>query len=357
MFKAEVIADSISPRGHRLTTFLITFPRFILAELNTHRMLSRNSASSRAIRLAKMLQAVMDSPMVPMRWMKEHSGMQGTEYFGDETCEEAWLKIDRCFGYEQYKNMKATEYLNKLWLMARDSMISIAEEMGSLGVTKQICNRLLEPFMWHTVLISGTEWGNFFALRAHEAAEIHMEHLAQLMLKAYNSSTPRQLMEGGWHIPFGDSFDSMPSRTEIGAIIYEINNNGLKVSEETIDNALIDAATARCAQTSYTVIGSEGKPSSFESLLRLTYRLKNAGHMSPFEHCARVMNEEEYYSNIRGTMVKDSVPDAEWWYPEEEDSDVFGWCGNYRGFIQYRKMLPGENRTDDRILNKEETVI
>ena len=80
---AEIIADSKNQFGDRITTFILTFPRIVLAEFNTHRMLSRNSASSRAIPFEKMVQMVQDDPFIPIKWMKDHKGMQGTEYFSD----------------------------------------------------------------------------------------------------------------------------------------------------------------------------------------------------------------------------------------------------------------------------------
>src|ERR1700722_20098868 len=95
MIKAKIIADSINPCGNRLTTFVLEFPRMILAELNTHRMFSRNSASSRAIPFETMLKSVRENPFIPMRFQKEHKGMQGTEYFESEAhdmCVADWLR-------------------------------------------------------------------------------------------------------------------------------------------------------------------------------------------------------------------------------------------------------------------------
>ena len=170
MIKAEIIADSVNQFGNRLTTFIVVFPRIVLAEFNTHRMLSRNSASSRAIPFDKMLKMVQENPFIPIKWMKDHSGMQGNEFM-----EHGVHDIADC------------------WLRARDEAIEHAKELSQRGLTKQVCNRLLEPFMWHTVIVTASEWENFFALRAHPAAEIHIQDLAHKMLDAYNTSTPKQL--------------------------------------------------------------------------------------------------------------------------------------------------------------------
>jgi len=173
--EAKIVADSLSPANHRLTTFVVTFPRIILAELNTHRVLSRNSASSRAIQFERMIEAVENNPFIPIRWMKDHKGMQGTEYVEDQ---------------------KEIDLLVLEWLGARDEAVDCAVKLSELGVTKQICNRLLEPFMWHTAIITASEFENFFALRNHEAAEIHIAELARVMMEEYNNSTHKLLKEG-----------------------------------------------------------------------------------------------------------------------------------------------------------------
>lgn len=158
---AEIVADSIC-NGHRITTMLLTFPRFILPELLTHRMFSRNSASSRAIPFGKMVKMVEEDPFIPIAWQKDHKGMQGTEYWTDDDT----VTIDEGDEYERYaKIYSATEHFITEWLEARDLAIAQSYELNRLGVTKQLCNRLLEPFMWHTVLLTSTEFENFFKLR------------------------------------------------------------------------------------------------------------------------------------------------------------------------------------------------
>lgn len=145
MISAKVVADSICPRGNRLTTLEVIMPRYILAEFNTHRMFSRNSASSRAIRFEKMVQSIEENPFIPYAWQKDHAGMQGTEYITDKS------EI-------QGKRL--------MWLSARDKAIEGAKALNNAGVTKQLCNRLLEAYMYHKVLVSATEWSNFMELRA-----------------------------------------------------------------------------------------------------------------------------------------------------------------------------------------------
>ena len=158
---AEIVADSISPQGHRITTLLLTYPRFIHGEVMTHRLLSRNSASSRAIPFKKMVKMVKEDPFIPIAWQKDHKGMQGTEYITDsdhsEVCQEDWLEARDATIFSAVRLNSGFHIFKKV----EDS----TEEDREDRVTKQLCNRLLEPFMWHTVLVTATEWDNFFELR------------------------------------------------------------------------------------------------------------------------------------------------------------------------------------------------
>ena len=407
MISAKVIADSILKPDYdnnpvsRITTMIVTFPRFILAEFNTHRMFSRNSASSRAIPFEKMLEVVQNNPFIPIAWQKHHKGMQGTEYFGGETCAEAWSLIDRAWGYSEYENKLAVDQLQKEWLNARDNAVQQAKYLSELEVTKQLCNRLLEPFMWHTVLVTATEWENFFYLRCPKyslfsenmplefrsrkdllkyvnqveapefknqydnlteldwlscnkgQSEIHMMALAEAMWDAYNESTPKQLKAGEWHIPFGDDINK--------SLIFNIYKDGeLTIHtkplagfsgthdavEKWYQEQFVKIATARCARVSYTVVGEENKSHNYENDIKLHDRLVSAGHWSPFEHCARAMTNEEYVSYFKGKSNQnwntDLVTDNTYEISSQFDTKVLGWCNNFRGFIQYRHLLENE---------------
>lgn len=324
MYKAEMVLDSISSvpglQRHRITTMLVTMPRIILAEFNTHRMLSRNSASSRAIPFKKMVEAINTNPFIPLRWMKDHSGMQGTEYLED----------------------RLVKYAERDWLKSRDLAVEQASKFHANDITKQICNRLLEPFMWHTVLVTATDWENFFALRDDPAAEIHMQHVAHLMLECMNNSTPQVLKADEWHIPFGNNvpFEDLQNIvTDNGTRLY------FRDPWEERERALLKISTARCAQTSYTIVGEDGKPMDYLKLIKLHDRLANAGHWSPFEHCARVMRADQYEGGLCDVKFVGSDEGGNAIYE-------YGWCGNFRGFIQYRKMFQNENRKDPRLINK-----
>lgn len=314
-FNATIVADSIC-NAHRITSMLVTFPRYILAEFNTHRAFSRNSASSRAIPLKRMVQMVKDNPFVPIKWMKDHNGMQGTEYLDDQ----------------------GILFAKTIWLTARDRVVSDAVTLSEQEVTKQLCNRLLEPFMWHTVLVTATEWENFFALRYDLAADIHMQEIARLMLEAINASTPKFLKAGEWHMPFGDQIDD----EEIHKLLSfdEVHQSGSLW--DIVEPYFLKIATARCARTSYLTLGQNPVKHNYTRDIIQHDDLAKNGHWSPFEHCARAMNIDEYHHNTILSNLHDRV------MPEEH----FGWCGNFRGWIQYRKLFANENRTDNRLLKK-----
>lgn len=355
MIKAEVLADSDNQRGDRITTMKITFPRIILAEFNTHRMFSRNSASSRAIPFTKMMDSVLINPFIPIVFGRTHKGMQASEWITKDDKEEF-------------------ERAERHWLQARSNAVQEAEILYRNGISKQICNRLLEPFMWHTVIVTATEWENFFELRCPQysfrkvdmddlyffrsrkdlikaeyedlkgipyaveicskkfldkdwlhinkgQSEFHMMTLAETMWNAYNESIPKKLEDGEWHIPYEDKI----IQEEIDKLDQAIPiDKNLSPDEDTTD-LYIKIATAMCARVSYTVVGEEGKENNYENDLKLHDNLAKSGHWSPFEHCARAMSSEEYFRFI--------------------NTEKKGCSGNFKGFIQYRKMFSNENVT------------
>lgn len=295
---AKIIADSLNPKGVRLTSFILRLPRPLLAELNTHRAFSRNSASSRAIPFQKMLDMVKNDPFIPIRFQKDHKGMQGTEYFEGE-------EHERCV---------------RDWLAARDAAVAAATSF-TLPITKQLKNRLLEAFMWHTVIVTATDYENFFALRAHPDAEIHIAELARQMLEAYNASEPKSLRPGEWHIPFGDKIE----KARLWKAFHEANEDchisyDRFISGATIDRYTIKVAVARCARISF--LNYEGKD-DYAADIKLCDRLFGATprHLSPTEHVAQCLDSAESH-------------------------------GNFRGWKQYRYTFPDQNLGDSRVKRK-----
>lgn len=362
MIKAQIVADSLSPQRDRLISVLATFPRIILAEVNTHRMLSKNTSSSRAIPFYKMIQAIQENPFIPTAWQKEHKGMQGTEYFQSED------------GDNIHK-------LTEAWLVGRDVAVQVAQGLTNSKVTKQLANRLLEPFMWTTMLITGTlkgGWDNFFELRCPQyyfepeeksfksrkewmkcyegnfgsldsigekddlwwlqqnqgQAEIHMMALAESIYDAVNESTPKHLKAGEWHIPFGDKILITENWNEdIEALVdTPFKTADIKKAVELLE---VKISTAMAARTSYTVVGDE-KEVDYKKMIELHDRLiaQNPPHSSPMEHCARVMSNIEYATFIKGSGTSQLGTDSVYF-----NKDFQGWCRNFKGFIPYRHII------------------
>lgn len=183
MYQCKMICDSISDHtGKRLSTVAITYPRFIHAEILTHRDRARNSASSRAIPWPKMMSAIENYPVIPIRWGSEQKGMQT----GNEIPE---------------KDRKLAE---DIWLNARDNAINSAKALAELGVHKSLVNRITEPWMWITVVMTATEWKNFFRLRCHQDAEIHFQKIAGMIRDCLDNNSPIRKRAGEWHLPYID---------------------------------------------------------------------------------------------------------------------------------------------------------
>lgn len=283
-YEAKILADSITS-GVRLTTLVVRLPRIVLAELNTHRMLSRNSASSRAIPVEKRIQAVMDDPFVPDAFGANKKGMQAGERLDDAAQEAARLD----------------------WLIARNFAVKQARALVANNVHKQWANRLVEPFSWTEVIITATEWSNFFALRISSESQPEIRRAAENMKAAMDASTPRELKVGAWHLPLVPDYADLTA----GQVGY---------SEEDIAHI----SCGRCARVSYLTHGGVRDPSAD---LDLAARLLADGHMSPFEHAAVVGQCIPAY----GMFTHGEYAYTEWN------------LGNFRApWIQYRKLIPNE---------------
>jgi thymidylate synthase ThyX len=275
---AKILADSVNvTTNDRLTTFLLPrFPKVLLQELNTHRMLSRNAASSRAIPIEKMIERVKADPYIP-NWTANQRGMQGA------------LIDDKELRYQG----------DREWLAARDNAIAATVSLMRRGIHKQNANRLLEPFIRVPVLISGTEWQNFFKLRCDAAAHPDFRSVARAMQAALDESKPQLLNPGEWHAPyFADGERDRPF------------DERLKI------------AVARAARISYST--HDGK-FDLEKDITLHDRLLESGHMSPFEHCAIAVCRAYLPSVCQG-------------YGETADAKRI-YTRNYRGWYSYRAHL------------------
>lgn len=327
MFECKVICDSIGKdTGKRLTTVCITYPRFIHSEILTHRDRARNSASSRAIPWPAMMARIENDPVVPIRWGSEQKGMQT----GGEVSEKLQILAEA------------------IWLQARDNAVQAAKLLANIGQTyydmvhgrnpfeiegmmffgksqirrlepllpdlavrrepteedeqlrqervhKSLVNRITEPWMWITVVMTATEWKNFFRLRCHDDAEIHFQKIAGLIKHSLEVNQPTEIEIGDWHLPYvtAEDRDSLDIET------------------------LRKCSVARCARVSY--LTHEGKRDIAKDL-ELFERLVTGsgfGHLSPFEHLAMCSDNPKIRS------------------------------GPFRGWVQFRKTVPNECADED----------
>jgi len=345
-YEANVIADSISEEGHRLITYAITFPRLVLAEYNTHRVLSRNSASTRAIPVSTQITRVLDDPFIPERFGIQQPGMEAARFaegIEHSIAVKNWLlgrdiavlgavaalgglnSVDPTTNkpmLDQNLRERVAELDDELdystmlkrRLASEDGFNNVLQNYITTGevddifcldflkepLHKQLAGRPLEAWMWQTVLTTGTEWKNFFALRNNPAAQPEIMMVARNMQEAYESGSPTLLLPGDWHTPIvgfeGDQTLSLEERKRV--------------------------STGRCARVSYL---THGKQRDVQADFNLHDGLLNNGHMSPFEHPARPQTQAELSK-----------------YPEF-DGMVVPLHGNFKGWHQYRKDMPNED--------------
>jgi hypothetical protein len=328
-FGAEVLSDSITPVGVRCTTLIATLPRAYLAELNTHRLLSRdgyeqelsrNSASSRAIPTEKNIDNVRAFPYVPETFNARVKGMG------------VGLALDPA----------KQEDARRAWMRGMNYATVTADILNEIGIDKSRANRVIEPFMWHTVIITATEWDNFLALRCPDGDEWDPEFPAQPEMQmfaikirdALDGSTPKLLEEGSWAMPYFDwDEESELLRGLLGGLQVPIN--------EVINGALLVSAR-RVARVSFE------KQDDIEDIMASYDKgivLAQMAHYSPMEHQVRP---------ITSTDLKNGAINSKIHVPIDlfRDQRVVNfkklplermWCGNLRGVIQFRKLLPYED--------------
>lgn len=248
----KIIADSVHEiTGSRITSFQVRFPRFILPQLNTNRALSKSAASSRAIPTKELMKRVEDDPVVPIL-TKNRKGMSG----------------------ELVDSPEKKQYWSMIWREAALDALDNADclmDVGGFNPHKQAINRLLEPFLWVDVVITATEWDNFFGLRTADDAQPEFTLLAKRMWVAMQESKPQVLEVGDWHTPY-------------------------VVDEERKMEWRLDFSAARCARVSYCKHGTDKIDHNHD--LELAAMLKEEGHMSPFEHQAQAVMSDTTRSNF-----------------------------------------------------------
>lgn len=359
MYNCEILADSLNPQGDRLITMKITYPRIVHSELMAHREFSRNAASSRAIPIKRMIESIRNNMFTPLAIQKAHKGMQGSEYFEGMELEQA----------------------KQLWIESAELALQQAEKMERFGITKQIVNRVIEPYQYYQVLVTANEsaFNHFFELRCplykfagnvfkskkesqemysggyvsypsgemdylpttelgwleinKSQADIHIQAISELMYDSVKESKPKELKAGEWHFPYHKEED-VKYLVKLAHSELTKHNKELFPSADDlqpiVDKLALKVICARCARISYETLGERPRV-DHEADIRLHDMLLESGHMSPFEHCARAMSDyeyENYYISISDESTQEGGQDID-----------YGRCRNFKGFIQYRNLV------------------
>lgn len=295
---AKIIAYSRAPNGQLIVTFELEYQRFIHGELMTHRLFSRNAASSRAIPVATIINQVRTDPAKPIHWGANQAGMQAKQELTGEAREE----------------------VEDAWMLASSSAVMWAEYMAELGAHKQIANRILEPFQWMKTVVTATCFENWFWLRDHADAQPEIRALAVAMLEQLDSQDPVELTPDDWHMPyFGEG--------------YWLLDCGIP-----LDHALAISSSC-CAQVSFRKLDD-----TLEKALMIYDRLVESEpvHASPFEHQAKPMAAESGWDSDRPWYNGVNTTDPRTWQGGITHINRDGqlWSGNFVGWIQHRQLIP-----------------
>lgn len=289
----RIIADSVNPAGVRLTTWELEYPRMVHSELMTHRVFSRNAASSRAIPVKKLRQRTLDEIMTPVHWGANMAGMQAKQQLTGFR-----LKVAQA-----------------IWKMAGLTAVGYAYLLDKAGLHKQLANRGMETYHNIKVVVTSTEWNNWYWLRDHSDAQPEIHVLASLMKQCHDQGEPEELREGEVHLPYIDK----------NRATGELSSAGVPV---TLEDA-IKISCSCCAQVSYRLLNQ-----SIEKALFIYDKLVTSTpvHASPFEHVARVP-----MYNLK--MNNDQYPET--WEDGFTHADREGgmWSNNFREWIQFRAIM------------------
>ena len=331
LITAKVIADSINETGQRLTTFELEFPRLILSECNTHGAIEKNTSSSRAIPVSKMLDHILEQNLKPIYFGSKKSGMQA----GDELTDEG-LDFVKC-----------------VWGSSLESAVEYAEMLDKAGVAKEVTNRITEPYQLIKAVWSATDWENWFNLRLEKDADPNICMLAYKMYEALSKSVPVLLKKGEYHLPYVGKYDIPVAYSDLGGYEYETGYNVFYYDKEcyhTIEHCLtleeaIKYSVASCAQVSYR---SEGM--TLEKAEKIWNMLVKSEvvHASPLTHVATpIVEYVDYFDpDDLDTGYEVNLPH----HPDSWEQGVTHMrrdgtlcSGRFAGWIQKRHLI--ENNT------------
>lgn len=310
MIKVKILNKSVSPSGDIITSLELEYPRFIHAELMTHRLFSRNAMSSRAVPIDKMIDQVLNSPAGPVEWGKNQAGMQAKELF-------------------EGVHIAACEFL---WKQAAKRAVESAKELQAKGLHKQIVNRVLEPFQMMKTVVTTTELDNFFWLRLHKDAQPEFRALTQEIYNQWISKEAQLIGFNEWHLPYyeghyGEGFWKASGYVKLGD-----NRDCYKYTDHESGYTLNEAqriSASCCAQVSYRVLDA-----NVEKADVIYDRLVNSKpvHASPFEHQATpIIQKISVNVPFKPRTWEDGITHV--------DRDGNFWSGNLKGFIQYRQLI------------------
>jgi len=310
---AKILDDHITPENHRLTTMRLRYPKaFVEQELGRHRMFSRNSSSGRAVPASVYIdEATGDETRAgPAEWGVNQRGMQANSEL----------------------ELAQVEAAETIWGTAAEAAALYARRLTALGLHKQVANALLTPFTHYNVIVSGTEYMNFFGLRLDRAARPEIRILAEKMWAAYNESKPTLLYPGDWHLPLVDEQD-WPIIAQYAKYLTDEQLKWLQNIDVSLDVTLhlaIYVSMARCARISYSSFKTKKRSTPDEDLNMAFEKLvgQQPIHASPAEHQATPDMLTVYWHQYSPTEM------SLWEHKEQ-------WA-NYKGWRQYRAFIPGE---------------
>ena len=330
LITAKVIADSINETGQRLTTFELEFPRLILSECNTHGAIEKNTSSSRAIPVSKMLDHILEQNLKPIYFGSKKSGMQA----GDELTGEG-LDFVKC-----------------VWGSSLESAVEYAKMLDKAGVAKEVTNRITEPYQLIKAVWSATDWENWFNLRLEKDADPNICMLAYKMYEAMSKSVPVLLKKGEYHLPYVGKYDIPVAYSDLGGYEYETGYNVFyydKERDHTIEHCLtleeaIKYSVASCAQVSYR---SEGMTlDKAEKIWNMLVK-SEVVHASPLTHVATPISKEIEIENSDYQTIGfiNRIGNPSTWEEGVTHMRRDGTLcsGRFAGFIQQRHLI--ENNT------------
>ena len=308
---AKIVKDSVSESGKRITTFELEYNRYIHAELLTHRMLSKNCSSSRAIPIEKMLGYIENNMAVPVYLGRNKSGMQAVEEI---------------------------EHKDEAVSVWKDSFYQVEDSVNKLldlKVHKQIANRLTEPYQMMKVVVTATEWDNFFNLRIDKDAQPELVMLADKMFNAMQGSTPKTLKAGQWHLPYVEIENDGYSNSHEYFIYDEDKSNsetnGYMYKTPLLLEDAIKISVASCAAVSYRT--ENMTLAKADKIFDMLINAENL-HSSPFEHVAMPMR----FPEMKDIAMKKFVSGWDEGVTHmRRDGNMCS--GNFTGWIQYRHLL------------------